>query len=52
MIVVILGTLGFMLIEEMRFFDAFYLTVITLATVGYGDLTAQTDLGRLFTIGL
>jgi len=49
---IIIGTVGFMFIEGDELFDAFYMTVITLATVGYGDMTPQTDLARLFTIVL
>jgi voltage-gated potassium channel len=32
------------------FGDAFYFTVVTLATVGFGDITPATDAGRLVTI--
>ena len=31
--------------------DAVYFSVMTIATVGYGDLTPHTVLGKLFTIG-
>ena len=32
--------------------DAFYFTVVTGTTVGYGDVNAQTDVARLFTLSL
>lgn len=36
--------------EGWRTLDAVYFSVITIATVGYGDLTPHTDIGKLFTI--
>lgn len=43
------GTGFYMLVEGLRFVDAFYFSVITLTTVGYGDFAPQTDVGKLFT---
>jgi|GWRWMinimDraft_6_1066014.scaffolds.fasta_scaffold172201_1 voltage-gated potassium channel len=40
----------FMLIEHWRFVDALYFAVVSMATVGYGDLSPQTDLGKLISI--
>jgi voltage-gated potassium channel len=51
-VIVATGVIGYMLIEDLRWLDAIYLTVITLATIGYGDFTAQSDAGRVFTIFL
>ena len=39
-----------MTIEGWRFLDAFYMTVITLATVGFQEVHALSDAGRVFTI--
>ncbi|WP_052310797.1 potassium channel family protein [Methanoregula formicica] len=36
--VVCLGTLGISLAEGMHPFDAFYFLIVTVATVGYGDI--------------
>ncbi|HIC86875.1 MAG TPA: two pore domain potassium channel family protein, partial [Aquificae bacterium] len=33
-----------------NFMDAFYFTVITFTTIGYGDITPQTTLGKLIII--
>ena len=52
LIVVPIGIAGFALIEGMSVFDAIYLTIITLTTIGYGDFTPETELGRLFTLAL
>jgi len=41
-----------MLLEGLSFKDALWLTMTSITTVGYGDLSAKTDLGRLTTIVL
>lgn len=46
------GVLGYMIIEDLSTMEAIWLTVITLATVGYGDQVPQTDEGRIFTLFL
>ncbi len=47
-----IGTLGFNQLEGWSLMEAFYTTIITMTTVGYGDLSPQTDNGRIFTIAL
>ena len=45
------GTGGFMLLEEsMTFLEAFYMTVVTVTTVGFAEVIPETDAGRMFTI--
>ncbi len=44
------GVLGYVLIEGYNFIDALYMTVITLSTVGFGEVSELTPLGRLFTV--
>jgi len=39
-----------MLIEGWDFLDAFYMTMITITTIGYGEIQPLSDGGRLFTI--
>ncbi len=46
------GVLGYEIIEGMSFLDAVYMTVITLATVGYQEVKPLSDGGRIFTVGL
>jgi voltage-gated potassium channel len=48
-VIVIAGILGFMIIEKFSFFDAFYMTIITVATVGFQEVHPLSDPGRLFT---
>lgn len=50
--VVLFGTLGFRLLEGWRWLDALYMSVITLATVGFTEVHPLSDTGRLFTIAL
>ncbi|MDC0584552.1 potassium channel family protein [Bacteroidales bacterium] len=44
------GTIVFHFVEGWRWIDAIYFSVITLTTVGYGDLSPQTDFGKIFSI--
>ena len=46
------GSLGFVLIEGWSFFDALYMTVTTLSTVGYGEIHPLSPLGRIYNMGL
>ncbi len=47
------GTAGYYFLEdEYSLFDALYMTVTTLTTVGYGEVHPLSPRGRLFTIGL
>lgn len=48
--VLLIGTVGFRLTEGWAWGDAFYATVITTTTIGYGDLSPITPGGRLFAI--
>ena len=48
-VLIVIGTIGYILIEDYRFLDAFYMTIITVATVGYGEVAPLSDAGRIFT---
>lgn len=48
--VIALGTLGYVLIEGWSGFDALYMTVITLATVGFKEVHELSPAGKVFTI--
>jgi voltage-gated potassium channel len=50
-IVPMLGTLGFMLVEGWGMFDGLYMTIITMSTIGYGEVHPLSKAGRAFTIG-
>jgi ABC-type microcin C transport system permease subunit YejB len=44
-----IGTVVYHLVEHFRWLDAYYFSVVTLATVGYGDYVPHTDFGKIFT---
>ncbi|MGO9580258.1 MAG: potassium channel family protein [Desulfobaccales bacterium] len=48
----IFGSLGFMWLEGWNFFDALYMTVTTLATVGYGEIHPLDHIGRIYNMVL
>ncbi len=43
------GICGYMMIEDYTFFEGFYMSVITLTTVGYGEVKPLSGVGRGFT---
>lgn len=50
LLLIICGTLGYMAIEGWSLLDALYMTIITLATVGYGEVHKISDAGHVYTI--
>jgi len=46
------GTVGYAFIDGCSFLAAFYMTVITISTVGYGEIQQVSEAGRVFTIFL
>ncbi|MCH1517137.1 MAG: potassium channel family protein [Flavobacteriaceae bacterium] len=50
-VIIAVGTVFYHYIEGWSWIDAAYFSVITLTTIGYGDFSPTTDLGKLFTIG-
>ncbi len=50
--IIMIGILGFVFIEKWSFFEALWQTVITLSTVGFGELRPMSESGRLFTVFL
>lgn len=49
-IILVAGTVFYMVVEGWDFVEALYFCVATLTTVGYGDLHPTNDLSRLFTV--
>ena len=52
MFLVGLGTAGYMVIEDWNVLDSLYMTVITLSTIGYGEVNPVSQTGRIFTLVL
>jgi len=49
MAITVVGTLGYHFICDYPYIDAFYMTISTVATVGFGEVHPLNDAGRLFT---
>jgi voltage-gated potassium channel len=47
-LVLVGGTAGFVWIEDYPVFDAFYMTLTTVTTVGYGEIRTLSQPGRIF----
>jgi voltage-gated potassium channel len=50
LVTIIIGTGGFMWLEKLSFLDALYFTIVTIATVGYGDISPATAGGKILAI--
>ena len=48
-IIIVVGTAGYMLIEGWNLLDAFFMVIITISTVGYTEVHPLSDPGRIFT---
>ena len=51
-ITMLVGTIGYLLLEKVSLMDAIYQTGITFTTVGFGEIFEVSQAGRLFTITL
>jgi len=52
LLIVVIGTTGYMFFEDWNFLDALYMTIITISTVGFREIHPVHGDGRLFTIFL
>lgn len=52
LLVIVTGTAGYRIIEGYSWLDAFYMTWITVATVGFREVHDLSPAGKLFTVGL
>ena len=48
-LIVCIGIAGYIILEHYNFLDAFYMTVITVATVGFQEVHPLDDQGKIFT---
>jgi voltage-gated potassium channel len=51
-VVVIIGTVGYIVIQKWNLLDSLYMTIITIGTVGFHEVRDLSFSGRIFTIGL
>jgi voltage-gated potassium channel len=49
-LVVLFGVVGYVIIEGYSFFDALYMAVITIATIGYHEVRPLSEAGKAFNI--
>jgi voltage-gated potassium channel len=50
LVVMVMGTLGFMAIEKTSLIDSAYFVIVTMATVGYGDIHPVTPWGKVVSV--
>lgn len=49
-LILIIGTFSFSIIENISLTDAFYFTIATISTVGYGDVHPTTETGKMLAV--
>jgi len=52
LLVLVVGTIGYVVIEDMPVFDALYMTTITITTIGFKEVVELSDGGRVWTMML
>ncbi len=48
--IVLMGEIGYVFIEDYTFMDAFFMTIITVSTVGFSEVKPLSPMGELFTV--
>lgn len=51
-VVMLIGTFGYVIIDDFTIMDAIYQTAVTFTTVGFGEIAPISDAGRIFTVNL
>jgi len=49
-LIMVIGISGYMMLEGLSFLDALYMTVITVSTVGFKEVTSFSKPGEIFTV--
>ncbi len=52
LLIILVGTFGYMFIENFTFIEGLYMTLITLTTIGFGEIRPLSEKGRVFTMFL
>ncbi len=52
LLIVIIGTAGYMIIEGWNFLDSFFMTIISISTVGFNEVHPLNNAGKVFTVVL
>lgn len=52
LMLMLFGTVGFMVVESFTLLESFYMTIITISTVGYGEVHELSAVGKIFTATL
>ncbi len=48
--IIFLGAYAYQQVENWRYLDSVYFMVVTVTTIGYGDIVPKTDIGKIFTM--
>ncbi len=48
-VTILIGVMFYHYVEQLSWLDAYYFSIITLTTVGYGDISPATPAGKIFT---
>lgn len=49
-LLILVATIGFKYFEDLSFFNSLWMTIISLLTVGYGDIVPETEAGKVFGV--